>query len=225
MRWRPIRRRTKAEGLGDDMMRRNALRMPVLALAAATILAAPPAAAAAEQVPIPLTTSEVPGPAAGNSITADYVQLVGRMAYVWGYPMAVEGHAVVAGESEREASAVPDEPTGDEIHPGRTEEAGDELSRRALEQIERGAACSIMPPLQQHDAVGERHRLFLVVGDEDEGLVELAVQAVELAAHVEAQQRIEVGERLVHQEDRRLPHEGAATATRCAGRRKAAPLR
>ena len=68
-------------------MRRNELRMPVLALAGATVLAAPSAAPAAEQVPIPLTTSEVPGPAAGNTMTADYVQMVGRMAYVWGYPM------------------------------------------------------------------------------------------------------------------------------------------
>ena len=69
------------------MMGRNELRMTVLALAGATVLVAPSAAPAAEQVPIPLTTSEVPGPAAGNTMTADYVQMVGRMAYVWGYAM------------------------------------------------------------------------------------------------------------------------------------------
>ena len=61
--------------------------MTVLALAGATVLVTPSAASAAEQVPIPLTTSEVPGPAAGNTMTADYVQMVGRMAYVWGYAM------------------------------------------------------------------------------------------------------------------------------------------
>jgi hypothetical protein len=54
---------------------------------AATLAGVSSAARAAEQVPIPLTTSEVPGPAAGNTMTADYVQMVGRMAYVWGYAM------------------------------------------------------------------------------------------------------------------------------------------
>lgn len=40
-----------------------------------------------QQVPIPTTAAEVPGPAAGNTMTKAYVQLVGRMAYVWGYPL------------------------------------------------------------------------------------------------------------------------------------------
>ena len=41
----------------------------------------------AQQVPIPTTPAEVPGPASGNAMTKEYVQMVGRMAYVWGYPM------------------------------------------------------------------------------------------------------------------------------------------
>ena len=40
-----------------------------------------------EQVPIPKTAAEVPGPVPGNTMTKEYVQMVGRMAYVWGYPM------------------------------------------------------------------------------------------------------------------------------------------
>jgi hypothetical protein len=39
------------------------------------------------QVPIPKTAAEVPGPVPGNTMTNAYVQLVGRMAYVWGYPL------------------------------------------------------------------------------------------------------------------------------------------
>ena len=39
------------------------------------------------QVPIPKTAADVPGPVPGNTMTNAYVQLVGRMAYVWGYPM------------------------------------------------------------------------------------------------------------------------------------------
>jgi hypothetical protein len=41
----------------------------------------------AQQVPIPTTAAEVPGPASGNVLTKEYVQTVGRMAYVWGYAM------------------------------------------------------------------------------------------------------------------------------------------
>jgi hypothetical protein len=43
--------------------------------------------AQAQQVPLPKTAAEVPGPAAGNAMTKSYVQMVGRMAYVWGYAM------------------------------------------------------------------------------------------------------------------------------------------
>jgi hypothetical protein len=38
------------------------------------------------QVPIPKTAAEVTGPALGP-MTPTYVQLVGRMAYVWGWPL------------------------------------------------------------------------------------------------------------------------------------------
>jgi len=41
----------------------------------------------AQQVPLPKNAAEVPGPAAGNAMTREYVQMVGRMAYVWGWPL------------------------------------------------------------------------------------------------------------------------------------------
>ena len=40
----------------------------------------------AQQVPIPTTAAQVPGPAPGP-MTKEYVQMVGRMAYVWGWPL------------------------------------------------------------------------------------------------------------------------------------------
>ena len=43
--------------------------------------------ARAQQVPIPTTAAEVPGPASGNTMTKAYVQMVGRMAYMWGWPL------------------------------------------------------------------------------------------------------------------------------------------
>ncbi len=40
----------------------------------------------AQQVPIPHTAAEVRGPAPGP-MTKAYVQMVGRMAYVWGWDL------------------------------------------------------------------------------------------------------------------------------------------
>ena len=40
----------------------------------------------AQQVPIPQTAAEVSGPAPGP-MTKAYVQMVGRLAYFWGWPL------------------------------------------------------------------------------------------------------------------------------------------
>src|ERR1035438_7986544 len=40
----------------------------------------------AQQVPIPSTAAEVSGPAPGP-MTKAYIQMVGRLAYVWGWPL------------------------------------------------------------------------------------------------------------------------------------------
>jgi hypothetical protein len=40
-----------------------------------------------QQVPFPKTAAEVSGPAPGSAMTKEYVQMVGKMAYVWGYTM------------------------------------------------------------------------------------------------------------------------------------------
>jgi len=45
------------------------------------------ATAQAQQYPIPTTATEVPGPASGTAMTKAYVQSVGRMAYLWGWPL------------------------------------------------------------------------------------------------------------------------------------------
>ena len=43
--------------------------------------------AQAQQVPFPTTAAQVPGPAPGTAMTKAYVQMVGRMAYMWGWPL------------------------------------------------------------------------------------------------------------------------------------------
>jgi len=41
----------------------------------------------AQQIPLPTTAAQVPGPAPGTAMTKPYVQTVGRMAYVWGWAL------------------------------------------------------------------------------------------------------------------------------------------
>jgi hypothetical protein len=50
------------------------------------------------QVPFPKSAAEVPGPVPGSAMTTEYVQMVGRTAYFWGYP-------IVATSSRRDAFA------------------------------------------------------------------------------------------------------------------------
>ncbi len=77
-----------------------------------------------------------------------------------------------------------------------------ELQRRA-DLLDRAVA--------QHDhAVGQRHRLDLVVRDVDRRRAEVAVQLGDLDPRLAAQRRVEVGQRLVEQEDLGRPHDRAA---------------
>src|SRR5271169_6063784 len=69
-------------------------------LAAATGGSSAPAPAPAKtpQVLIPTNAAQVSGPVPGTALTKEYVQLVGRTAYFWGY-------AIVATSNRRDAFA------------------------------------------------------------------------------------------------------------------------
>nr|BFE71521.1 hypothetical protein GCM10020092_048220 [Actinoplanes digitatis] len=73
-------------------------------------------------------------------------------------------------------------------------------------QLLGGADLLHAPRAQHHQAVGERQRLLLVVRDVDGGQPERLVQAADLGAHLQPQLRVEVGQRLVHEHQRRLEH-------------------
>ena len=64
--------------------------------------------------------------------------------------------------------------------------------------------------VEHADLVAHRHRLDLVVGDEQEGRAEIHLQVLQLGAQRLAQLGVERRQRLVHQEDARLAHDGAA---------------
>jgi hypothetical protein len=98
----------------------------------------------------------------------------------------------------------------EEIHRRRADEARHEKRRRIVVDVDR-AADLLDRALVHHDhAVGERHRLDLVVGHEDAGGLQLPVQLLDLQAHLHAQLRVEVGQRLVEQERGRLAHDRAS---------------
>jgi hypothetical protein len=63
---------------------RHSLTIGTIGVALAMLAAG---SAQAQQVPIPTTAAQVPGPAPGTAMTKEYVQMVGRMAYMWGWPL------------------------------------------------------------------------------------------------------------------------------------------
>jgi hypothetical protein len=67
-----------------------------VACAVTIVFLLPVVSVQAQQVPIPTTAAQVPGPAPGTAMTKEYVQMVGRMAYMWGYPL-VNSHNRRAG--------------------------------------------------------------------------------------------------------------------------------
>ena len=73
-----------------------------------------------------------------------------------------------------------------------------------------GATCWISPFRITADAIAHRHRLDLVVRDVDRRHAELGLEARDLGAHVDAELRVEVRERLVHQVRLRLAHDRPA---------------
>ena len=66
---------------------------------------------------------------------------------------------------------------------------------------------TIRPPVHHRDPVAEAERLHLVVGHVDGGGLQLGDQLLELRPEGEPQQRVQVGQRLVHQQHGRLHHD------------------
>ncbi len=93
----------------------------------------------------------------------------------------------------------------DEIHRGRADEAADEEVHRPLVELLRGRDLLELALAHHGDPMSHRHRLDLVVGDVDRRHSELVLEARDLRSHVDAELRVEVRERLVHEVRLRLP--------------------
>ena len=99
---------------------------------------------------------------------------------------------------------------GDQVHRRRADETGDENARRPGIHLERRADLLRAAGVHDDHAVREGHGLDLVVRDEEAGGAQPAVQRLQLGAHLYAQLRVEVGERLVEEEHGGLADDGAS---------------
>ena len=97
-----------------------------------------------------------------------------------------------------------------EVHRRRSDEARDERVRRAIVELERRADLLDDAIAQDHDLVGHRHRFDLVMRDVDRSGAQSLVKLLDLGAHLHAQLGVEIGQRLIEQEDLRIADNRAA---------------
>ena len=79
-----------------------------------------------------------------------------------------------------------------------------------VEDLLGGAGLLDDAVLHDDDAVAQGHGLHLVVGDVDEGGVDLLPELDDLRAHLVAELGVQVGEGLIHQKDLGVPDDGPA---------------
>src|SRR5262249_7714439 len=97
----------------------------------------------------------------------------------------------------------------DEVHGRGAEERGHERVGGVVVDVGGRADLPHHALVQHHDAVAHGHGLDLVVGDVDRGRPDAPVELLELLARSRAQLRVQVGQRLVEEEHRRLAHDRA----------------
>jgi hypothetical protein len=100
-------------------------------------------------------------------------------------------------------------PRIEKVHLRRADEARDEPIRRMVVEGKRCADLLDAAGAEHDDAVGHRHRLDLVVRHVDHRRREPPMQRADLVAHRDAKLGIEVRQRLVEEEDRRLANDRA----------------
>ena len=134
------------------------------------------------------------------------------------YPLSA-GRAATSSSAEREALAA--EPRGvaavvtlerrlDHVHGRAADEAADEEVHRPVVELLRGVDLLELALAHDRDAVAHGHGLDLVVGDVDRRRPEVVLEACDLGAGLHAQLRVEVRERLVHEEGLRPADDRAA---------------
>src|SRR5215475_8768727 len=97
----------------------------------------------------------------------------------------------------------------DQVHGRRTQESGDKGVGGVVINFLRRADLPHHALVEHHDAVAHGHGLNLVMCDIDRRRTYAAVEPLQLLARSQTQLRVEVGERLIQEEDGRLADNGA----------------
>ena len=97
-----------------------------------------------------------------------------------------------------------------EIHRRAADKASNEGIHRMGIEFPRRSDLLNATVVEHGDALAERHRLCLIVGDVNGGDAEPPMEPHQFDTHLDAQLGVEVGQRLIHQEGARMPDNGAA---------------
>jgi hypothetical protein len=123
--------------------------------------------------------------------------------------LGVDARAAGQGGARQVARAVAQRHV-QEAHRRRADEGGHEAVGGAGVDLHRRADLLDLAVAHHHDAVGQGHGLDLVVGDQDHRRLNPAAQLGQLQPGAHAQGGVEVGQRLVEQEQVRLLDDGPA---------------
>jgi hypothetical protein len=77
----------------EKTMRTTHTRVVLAGALACALACTPPPV---QQKPVRTSATPVPGPAPGTLMTKEYVQAIGRMAYIWGWPLVNMGNRSIA---------------------------------------------------------------------------------------------------------------------------------
>ena len=97
-----------------------------------------------------------------------------------------------------------------EVHLRRSDEAGDEQVARLIVKVLRGIDLLYNAVLHNDDSGTKGHSLGLVMGNVDDRSAQSLMQLGDLGSHLNTELRIQVGQRLIHQEDLRVTDDGTA---------------
>ena len=99
---------------------------------------------------------------------------------------------------------------GVQVHRRGADEAGDEDVGRAIVQLGRGTDLLQDTELDDGDAIAHRQSLGLIVGHVQGGDTQLALQSSNLGTGLDTELGVQVGQRLIHEEDLRLTNDCTA---------------
>jgi len=98
----------------------------------------------------------------------------------------------------------------EEVHLRAADEGADEQVARIVVQVLRGIDLLHETVLHDNDTGSHGHGLGLVMGNVDEGGLQALMELGDLGTHLHAELGVQVGQRLVEQEDLRVTDDGAA---------------